>query len=125
MKVIDSKGKLFGIINVFDLFVISVIVFTAFFILKWAMIADDPAWMKVKISHANCVGVMQMPSYIAELVKEGDETCDSGGIVMARIAKIISNDATPVITYVSKENDKVFFNNNEREITVIVDPAGA
>lgn len=124
MRVIDNKGRLFGVINIFDLFVLSIIIFIAFFAIKWTRIADDPAWMKVRLSHTRCVGLMQLPSYVAELVRKDDEARDSEGIVMARIEKIVSNEVTPVATYVSGRGEKAFVNNASiRDITVIVDLA--
>lgn len=49
MKFIDKKGKLFGVINVFDLFVLLMLALSIFFTYKWVRMAEDPSWAKVKL----------------------------------------------------------------------------
>jgi hypothetical protein len=128
MKIIDEKGKLFGVINVFDLFVLVLIVATAFFAIKWARIADDPSWMKVKMMHVNCIGIVEIPDerapyegvpkYIADIIKEGDTSFNTEGVPVGVIEKVISNEPVKGPVYYSKDGEKLFFNNDSREVTV-------
>jgi len=121
MKFIDEKGRLFGVINVFDLFVLCLIAIVAIFALKWTKIADDPPWVKVRLLHVRCIGVMQFPSFVVPLVKEGDETVDVDNVVMLRLDKILSNEAIPVATYVSESGETLFYNKDARIITAEFD----
>ena len=121
MRLMDEKGRLFGAINIFDLFVLCLIALVAVFAIRWSKIADDPPWVKVRLMNVRCIGVVQVPSYIAPLVKEGDETVDIGNVVMVKLNKILSDEATPVATYVSKDGEKLFCNVDTRDITAEFD----
>jgi hypothetical protein len=135
MKFIDDKGRLFGVVNIFDMLVLFIILASALLAVKWARVAEDPSWMKVKICRARCIGLIQLPAYVAELVKEGDEIRDPDGLVQAKISRIISADyditGSTKITYASKDGEKIFletenndkYSSNIKSITVLVDLA--
>jgi len=120
MSLIDNKGRLFGVVNIFDLFVLCVLSSMIFFAFKWARIADDPEWMKIKLFSTRCVGIVRLPAYIAKLVKEGDEGKWSDGVVAARIVKIISYEKEEsayieVPVFFSKTGEKLVMETIKKE----------
>ncbi|GEM_PF-2246646 len=121
IRVIDSKGRLFGAINIIDLIVVMVLVFSAFLAFKWSKVAEDPSWVKVEIFHTRCVAMMQLTPYVADIVKEGDEAVDSDGLVVARIEKLLSNKPSSTLVYTSRDGEKMVFNSESREVRVILD----
>jgi len=118
MKWIDSKGKLFGIINVFDLFVLIVLVIAIVFSVRWIQMADDPTWVKVEVLNTRCFGVMQVPTYVAALIKDGDEILSTEGEVVGRIEKVLDNQPSSKIVYHSKEGDELVFDSEARNVSV-------
>lgn len=123
MKILDDKGRLFGVINVFDLLVLCIIVSLVFFSIKWIQTAEDPSWTRVKTLYTRCVGIASLPSYMVELVKEGDEMLNEDGLVVARIERILNNEPSNVVVYSSKDGEKLFFKDFEksRKLTLLVD----
>ncbi|MFH1190112.1 MAG: DUF4330 family protein [Candidatus Omnitrophota bacterium] len=118
MKFIDRKGKLLGIINVFDLFVLLILTLSIFFAYKWVRMAEDPSWVNVTLSHMRCIAVTGAPPYIADLVKEGDEAYNDDGLVVAKVEKVLSNEPSSVTVYSSKDGEKLFFESDTRNVTV-------
>lgn len=121
MRLIDDKGRLFGIINVFDLLVLAIIVIAAFFTIKWIHMGEDPSWVRVKMVHTLCVGECVVPDYMVEVVKEGDEMLNEEGLVVVRIEKILKSEPANVVVYSSKDGEKIFFDSKSRRLTVIAD----
>ncbi|MBU0604874.1 MAG: DUF4330 domain-containing protein [Candidatus Omnitrophica bacterium] len=122
MKFIDKKGKLFGMINVFDLFVILMLVLSIFFVYKWIRMAEDPSWVNVKILHTRCIAVAELPPYLADLVKEGDEAYNDDGLVVARVEKVSikKEERRPgAVVYTSKNGEKLFFS-SDASVTAII-----
>ncbi len=121
MRLIDDRGRLFGKINIFDLFVLCLFAATIVLAFKWAAMAEDPSWVNVKSLHTRCIAVAEIPVYMADLVQEGDEALNDDGLVVAKIEKVISNESNPVIVYQSKDGEKMFFNPKARNVTVEID----
>ena len=111
MKLLDEKGRLFGIINVFDLLVLCIIVSLAFFAIKWVRTAEDPSWTRVKTFYTRCYIITNsIKPYVAELVEEGDEMLNEDGLVVARIKRILSDELTnppESHVYLSKDGDRI------------------
>lgn len=120
MRLIDKKGRLFGVINIFDAFVLAILISSALFAFKWMRSAEDPSWAKVDLSHTYCIGTMQMPSYVADLVKDGDEAINEDGAIVAKIEKVLDNKPTAVAIYTSNNGDKMYFDSENRDVTVEV-----
>lgn len=123
MKFIDKKGKLFGVINVFDLFILLMLALSIFFTYKWVRMAEDPSWAKVKYSRTRCIAIAEPLPYIVDLVKEGDETYNDDGLVVARVEKVsIEKEVRrPTMTvYTSKEGEKLFFSSDRSSVAVIM-----
>ena len=121
MKFIDKKGKLFGVINVFDLFVLLMLALSIFFVYKWVRIAEDPSWVKVKYSRTRCIAIAEPHPYIVDLVKEGDESYNDDGLVVARIEKVLIEKKVwqPTMTvYTAKEGEKLFFSSDKSSVSM-------
>jgi hypothetical protein len=123
MKIVDDKGKIFGIINVFDLFVLCAMGFAAFFIFKWTVSAEDPSWVKVQTVRVKCEAIATMPSYIADLVKEGDTMRDDDGVVVARIEKILKVEPMKarISVYSAGEEENVVLDTESKKMTLLLD----
>ncbi|MFC1577297.1 DUF4330 domain-containing protein [Candidatus Omnitrophota bacterium] len=121
MRIVDEKGKLFGIINCFDLLVLLVIASFAFFAFRWFQMGEDPTWVRVKTLRMRYVAETVVPDYLAKVVKAGDSMDDSKGLVLARIEKISKNEPADVITYSSEDGDKLFFDKTRRRLLMVVD----
>ncbi len=121
MRLIDGKGRLFGIINIIDLVVLCLFAAAMVLAFKWVTMAEDPSWVNVKLLHTRCIAVTNIPVYMADLMQEGDEAVNDDGLVVAKIIKVISNESTPVIIYQSKDGEKMFFDPKARNITVELD----
>lgn len=91
----------------------------ALFAVRWARIADDPAWMKVKTGHVRCVGLIKMPSYAAKMVRAGDEVKNSDGVVVVTIVKILAEEyaqeRTTTITYIANDKSKILLESKEED----------
>ena len=121
MKLLDEKGRLFGKINVIDLFVLIVIIYAAIFAARWIKIAEDPSWAQVTISRAHCTAVTEVPNYIANIAKVGDEIIDVRGKVVGYIEKIEPfSGRTPPAIYYSKNGERIalYKHNNQRSLLV-------
>lgn len=115
MKFIDDKGRLFGTINVFDLFLLCAVAGAALFVYKWITISKDPSWADFEYIHAKCKVSSIVPGYVADSFKEGDFMVNEKGDVVARVDKILSNEPYPGVNqefYVSKNGDKIYLNRN-------------
>ena len=123
MKLVDEKGRLFGVINVFDLLVLCIIVSLAFFAIKWVRTAEDPSWTRVKTLQVRCIGISIIANYKVELVTEGSEMLNEDGLVVARIEKILNNEPANLVVYSSKDGEKLFFKDSKenRKLTILVD----
>jgi Domain of unknown function (DUF4330) len=123
MKLLDEKGRLFGMINVIDLFVLMVIIYSAVFAVRWIIIAEDPSWTQVTILKAHCVAATEVPDYIADIVKVGDGITDVRGKVVGRIEKFESvGRYTPPAVYYSKNGARVVLHSrsNQRSLMVYI-----
>lgn len=118
MEFIDKKGRFLGLVNVFDLAVISLLAVSAVFAFKWAHMADDPSFVNVKTSYTFCEAESLFPAFMADAVKAGDEMRNEDGAVVARVEKVLSNGPASTIVYSSKEGEKLFFNSEKNSITV-------
>lgn len=122
MKVIDAKGRLFGVINIIDLAVLGMIAGAGAMAYTWTTMADDPSWVKVKPQHVQCIGVFtDMPPYVAALVRPGDESRNEDGIVVARIEKVLGDAPVSSVVYEAKDGSKVTLETRTREVTVLAD----
>lgn len=121
MRLVNEKWKLFGVINIFDLFVLCVITFLIFFSFKWAMIAEDPSFIKSETIHLKCKGVTTVPDYMSNLVKEGDTMLDPNGNVICKIEKILSVVPAVQIIYQSKDGEKIFLGSDQVKIALLFD----
>lgn len=118
MRLIDNKGRLFGKINIFDLFVLCLFAATIVLAFKWVIMAEDPSWVDVKILHTRCIAVAvpYAPSYIVDLIKEGDEAYNDDGLVVGKVEKVLIEKEVfqPTMTvYTSKEGEKLFFSSDK------------
>lgn len=121
MKLVDEKWRLFGIINIFDLFVLCVMAFLIFFSFKWATIAEDPSFIKSETIHVKCKGVTTVPEYMTNLIKEGDTMLDANGNVICKIEKIFSIAPTGQMIYQSKDGEKIFSIPDQVKIAFLFD----
>lgn len=121
MKLVDGRWRLFGIINIFDLFVLCIIAFLIFFSFKWTMIAEDPSFIKSETVHVKCKGVMAVPNYMADSIKEGDAMLDASGNVICKIEKVLSVVPAAQIVYQSKDGEKIFSSSTQVNVTVLFD----
>lgn len=121
MRLVDEKWRLFGIINIFDLFVLCVITFLIFFSFKWATIAEDPSFIKSETVHIKCKGIATLPDYTADLVKEGDTMLDANGNVICKIEKVLSVIPVTQMTYQSKDGEKIAFFSDQVKTTILFD----
>lgn len=121
MSIIDNKGRLFGIINLFDLVVILVLLTGVVMSLRWINASEDPSWVQVKTFKVRCMGIAQMPVFTAELVREGDRAYNYEKMPTGTIEKILSVKPSPVLTYVSDEGEKVFYDNRVKELTILAE----
>ena len=111
MRLIDEKGRVFGAINLFDLFVLCAIIFSAVFVYKWITVARDPSWLDFEKVHVKCKAYAMVPNYVADSVKEGDYMVNPDGDAIVRVDKILSKNPYPgpgPDYYISKNGDKVY-----------------
>lgn len=120
MEIVDKRGRLFGLINVFDLIILFMLGLSAFFVYKWVHMAEDPSWVNVKLYHTHCIAESGFPAYMIDLVKEGDEMVNEDGVVVVRIEKVLSNEPASVATYFSKDGEKLFFSSETRNVTMLL-----
>ena len=115
MKIVDEKGKLFGIINIFDLLVLCILVSCVFFAFQWFRIGEDPSWVRVKIIRTRCIGSTINPDYVTEIIKEGDTMLDGEGLVLARIEKVLDNQPREQFVYYSKDGEKLILHRHDKK----------
>jgi len=118
-KFIDKRGRIFGIINIFDLLVIFVLISTALLAVKWTQMAKDPSWVSVDTFYINCVVTTSMPEYMVDFVKEGDEMSNEDGMVVMRIEKVLSNELLPRAVFCSKGGEKIYFYTDQTRILTL------
>ncbi|MCX5976201.1 MAG: DUF4330 domain-containing protein [Coprothermobacterota bacterium] len=96
MPLIDSQGKLFGKINVFDLLVVLIVVgVLAFLGLKYFSPSDNQAFAQdcqVTLAWGN------VEPDIAKWVKVGDQATDGGGNVLLEVAEVTVRPARVPVT---------------------------
>lgn len=116
---IDNKGKLFGIINLFDLFILFIIIISIFLTVEWIRTAEDPSWVRVETMYTSWIGIFEVPNYVFEFIKEDDEMLNEDGLTVLRLKKILNNElANPseLNVYYSKTGDKLVI---EKDILII------
>ncbi|MCX5677938.1 MAG: DUF4330 domain-containing protein [Candidatus Omnitrophica bacterium] len=123
MKVIDEKGRIFGLINIFDLFVLFVIAFIALFAFKWIRLADDPSWVKVENVHIRCEAVALVPVFVTDIMKEGDVMRGADGTIIARIEKILKVEPVEMTLKDSAAagEAKAFIDPTSKRVTVLIE----
>ncbi|MCM8790583.1 MAG: DUF4330 domain-containing protein [Candidatus Omnitrophica bacterium] len=120
MVIIDKEGRLFGKVNIFDLFVITTLACAAILAIQWVRLSKDPSWVQLETFNVRCIGVAQLPEYTAGLVREGDKILDIEKTPVGIIEKVISVEPVPAITYVSKDGEKIFYQQDIREVTILM-----
>ena len=123
MKIVDKRLKLFGIINIFDLFVLCAIGFLTLFCIKWTMIAEDPSFIKSETVHVKCKGITTVPGYMSDLIREGDTMLNGNGNVICRIEKVLSVVPATQVVYQSKDGEKIFSVSDQVSIAILFDLA--
>lgn len=121
MAIIDKKGNVFGVINLFDLFFIIMLMASAFFAVRWIAVAEDPSWIRVKLFQTRCIVTCSVPPYVADLIKEGDELLNSEGAVVGRIDKVLGISPAAVKTYSSKDGEKIYFDSESVTAKLVLD----
>ncbi|MFH1996019.1 MAG: DUF4330 domain-containing protein [Candidatus Omnitrophota bacterium] len=121
MKLIDAKGKLFGVVNIFDALVLAMLIVAALLCFQWFRMGEDPSWVRVTTFFTRCKAEVSVPNYLADTIKEGDEMRNREGLVVARIETILKNDPADAVTYRSKDGEKLFFDTEKRKLTVLLD----
>lgn len=125
MALIDDKGRLFGLINIFDLFVIGIIALVAAFSFQWAKLAEDPSWVKVETMRVKCEGVAVVPSYVFDLMKDGDSMVNEEGINIAEIKKVVKAEPMQVklVTYSNSDEGELLVDKDNKKVTLILEMA--
>ena len=122
MGIIDDKGRLFGRINIVDLFILGAILFSAYFAFRWATIAEDPDWVKFATRNVKIECRVTMAVEIADKVKEGDLFINDNGKVMGNVYKVVEKKPVNPVIYKSRDGEKLFFtNSNDMNIILIVE----
>lgn len=121
MKIIDKRWKVFGIINIFDLFVICMIVSLSLVYFKWTTTAEDPSFIKSETIRVRCKGIANVSGHVVDLIKEGDTMLGENGDVICRIYKVIEVKPMSQVIYKSKDGEKIFSNSDFMKVTMILD----
>lgn len=77
---IDNKGKLFGIINIFDFLFIGIFIAIVIILIKLWIGVDTPVLLKMKAE--------KQPAWVLKSLKQGDKEYDILGKEIARVEKI-------------------------------------
>ena len=121
MKILDRDGRLFGLINIFDLIVLLMLVTSGIFGFMWFTVAEDPSWVRIEHFYTRCLVQFYVQSYIVEYVKEGDKMVNSEGVVELSLLKIIKTEPSSTVVYASKEGEKLFFTSDTTKFTAEMD----
>ena len=117
MRIIDEKGKLFGIVNLFDLFVVFAILIVAFAGYKYL------SGRAIDGTKANVYFVVELRSVkkeFADKIKIGDEIKDS--VKGYYLGKVSSVDIKPeVLTNWDSENNQFVKVESPEDYTVLVE----
>ena len=117
MKLLDRKGKLFGIINIIDLCVILIVVIIAAGTFYKFKVMDKTSNTAAMQPVTYTVKVEKIRSYVLDNVLEGDILYDkTSGNDIGKITKVESEPATE---FISMSDGTVVKGNVENRINVI------
>jgi len=120
MRILDDDGKLFGIINLFDLIALLIIAGSAFFAYKWATVSEDPSWAKVDYRDRYCIASIDVAEFMVEAIKEGDEMLNLEGKVVGHIEKILEVQESRGTVLTSKTGEKISFSSESKRIIAML-----
>ena len=94
MAIIDERGRVFGRVNLFDLVIGAILIFSVFFMYKFFWISENPKTVK-KYSEGHAfieVTAKNIMPEVAGLIHEGDIVKDENGRVALEVTSILAND---------------------------------
>lgn len=120
MKIIDDKGRLFGVINIFDAGFLFAALIAILLTIKWITTAEDPSWVKLEQRHVKFKCDITISKSLIELVNEGDVLLDDDGKPIGRIDKIISIEPVQTASYISKDGEKIFITDSGNVVLNVI-----